>query len=205
MKRLKLLILSLVAFVAMGSVSSYAYDEFTGSSWTQKRNSGGRQSDPVIILKLARNASRDTGESLGVFASLASGDAVRYDLVSDDGVTVGYSNTSVDGSFAGILVGSIPTADSGATSAQDDIGRRNWGWVAVHGRVLANITAGGTNANVTGAPFYLSSDQGRITGFSGATTGVYVDANVPARRRSGGFFYNAETSGTQCVVQVLNE
>lgn len=204
MKHIKLLALSLVAIIGMGSVA-FAFDEPTFSSWNQKRNVGGRQSDPVITLKLVRFASRDTGETLGVFPSISSGDAVVYDLVSDDGVTVALTNTSGDASFAGIAVGTIQSADGGSTSAADDNGRRNWGWIAVHGRVLANTSAGGTNANVAGQPFYTSRDAGKVTGFSGSTTGVYVDANRVGRMRSGGFFYDAVTTGTQAVVQVTNE
>lgn len=191
MKNLKFIALFLAMVVISGP--AFAYDNPTFSTYNEKRNAGGRQSDPVRVIKLVRYASRDTGASLNVSAPIASGDAVKYDIISDDGVTVSWSfANSGDAAFAGIAVTSIPTPDSGSTSALDDLGKRNWGWILIHGPVVANVVAGGTNSHSAGDPFIMSNDAGRITTY-GAASGGTTPATVQ-KHTKGGFFYDAVTA-----------
>lgn len=192
MNKSKFLALSLVAMLfSIGT--AFAYDQPSLVSYEEKRNAGGRQSDPVRVLKLVRNASRDAVASGWISTTgFASGDAVRYDLISDDGVTVAYSAAnSGDSAFAGICVTLIPSAESASTSALDDIGKRNWGWILVHGPVIANISVGGTNAHSAGDPFIMSNDFGKVTTF-GNTTGSAVGSTLKQGR--GGFFLDAVTA-----------
>lgn len=191
--------------MVMACSTSFAFDEFTGNSNTQLRNVGGRQSDPVVVLKLVRNASRDAAATGFISTTgFQSGDALIYDLNSDDGVTVSYTIVSGDAAFAGIAAGLIPSADTASSAVSDDNGRRNWGWIVINGRCLAKTTAGGAGAPTAGQPFYTSTDTGAITSYTGATTGTYVDAVVVAKKRAGGFFFNADAGSSQSVVYVDN-
>ena len=198
MNRIKFLAISLMALVLSGGVA-IAYDQPTYTTYNELRNAGGRQSEPVRVLKLVRNPSRDTTATGWISVTgIQSGDAVRYDCVSDDGVTVGYSVvTSRDTAFAGIACTLIPSADAASSSALDDIGRRNWGWIVVHGPADANVKAGGTNGNAAGGFFITSRDFGTITGIEGANS-----ADVSASAGKGGFFLDA-ADGTSTTVQVF--
>jgi len=81
-------------------------------------------------------------------SALSSGDIVIWDTNSSDGITVRgpeATYTTGDGRFAGVLVSSIGTADTGAIDPWDD----NWGWIAVKGYCLASVDAAITVGGVT--------------------------------------------------------
>lgn len=198
----KNLFLLLSAFVLVGGIA-YAYpDDPTYQSWTNKSDKVVRQGTAVRELKMVRFVSQAQNGP-----NVASGDALVYSVVSDDGVSVALTTTSVDGAFAGIAATAILTSDvTGSASAQDDAGRRNWGWIVVHGPAVAKISANhaGTNAHSAGDAFLTSSDSGAINGLNTVSQG---DTNLIARRLSGvgGFFFNAgDASSTTTDVMVEN-
>lgn len=208
-------ILSLAAFIFAAGITSqaFAYDDASFKAWHNKsmESEAAGQGTPVRVLKFVHYASADANAT-----SLLSGDVVVYDTVSDDGVTVTRSITSGDGAIAGIVVTTIPSCDNTtATSAQSDRGRRNWGWIIVHGPATATISAGGTNAHAIGDPFIVSRDEGRITALeniiiSTDSSVVYNSAHlralwlrqVKAAGNSGGFFQDT-SDGTSTTADVF--
>lgn len=195
MKKLYILLLS----VFLISANAFAYDEpqFIGSQ--KLNNTADAQREGYRAIKLVRFASRDSNA-----ISLVSGDAVVYDTVSDDGLTVRATVTSADGAFAGIICTTIQSADGSSNIAFDDAGRRNWGYVIVHGKADARLTAGGSNGAVVGEPFATSRDQSRISGYETPSTDAASIARVQkASANSGGFFFNtpaASDTTTQVFV-----
>lgn len=139
---------------------------------------GGPQDTGVRIYARVRNSSQAANE-----ASLVAGDAVVWDSVSDDGYSVTKVFASADNLFAGIIVTTIPTDDTGGTS---DVGGRNWGYAQVYGIGSANSTAGGSNAANVGEPFITSGDDGKITS---ANASDATNAAVLGSR--GGFYLDA--------------
>ena len=192
------LILALFTMCVVCSANAYAADpQFR--TWTDKSMMTDKQGTPVRVLKRVRFASNDANA-----VGIVSGDAVKYDTVSDDGVTVAFATTSKDGAFAGIAVTTIQTADSASASAQDDAGRRNWGWIIVHGPANANVTAAGTNNNAVGAVLITSRDQGKVTTFETPTGSVASLDTAIAAANSGGFFYDAASASDTTVEVFVN-
>src|SRR3990167_9117266 len=200
------LIFSLLAFcLLLVAPIAYALDSPTFESWTDKSRDVGKYGNSVRVLKLVRVASADPNAT-----TYASGDVVIYSIISDDGVTITYAEQSADGAIAGILATSILTADADSVVAADDAGRRNWGWMIVHGPATARAKNGTTNGNLVGDPFVTSRDPSFITSHEGGTNtgGVFsYDAGVSqagnnarnlrllkAASNTGGFFMDAERS-----------
>ena len=176
-------IFALFIAVMFIGVNASALGEPTYESYQVKVNATQKRGEPVRTLKLVRFSATDLNT-----ATLSSESVVIYDTTSDDGVSVSTTATSNDGAIAGVVATgvTIPTADSTATTkASDDAGRRNWGWIVVHGPTTARVTAGGSNSHSVGDPIVTSSDRGAITGYSGASL-----ANVQ-RHADGGFFLDA--------------
>lgn len=198
----KLRFLSLIALLGLTfSVNAWAENipEPSFNIVGKKMAVGQKQGDTYRVIKLVRFASRDQDTR-----SLVSGDAVRYSLTSDDGVTISTSTTSGDGAIAGIVCTTIQSCDNSSTRAQDDAFRRNWGWIVVHGPTTALVTAGGTNNHAAGDPWILSTDEARITTLQTVTlstasslvyNGAHLDAmhlrQAKAAARAGGFFMDA--------------
>lgn len=185
--------------------TAFAYDSPSFDGWTDKSKDRAQQGNPVRVLKLVRNSSQTVNAGV-----ISTESAVVYDTISDDGVTVRMASASADGAFAGIAVTQIQTADTaGAARAQDDAGKRNWGWILVHGPTTVLAIAGGTNGHGVGDPFITSDDAGTVTSlelagtnyasgvFSG--TGVSLD-NSTIRREikagvsNGGFFMDVASA-----------
>ena len=162
-----------------------------------KRITGGRQSVSTKVYKLVRFANR------GPNALVDSGDVLVWDTVSDDGVAVSLTTTSADGAIAGIAVTQIESADSASSSAADDDGRRNWGYIIVHGVTAADASSGGHNSANVGDPFVTSVDSGAITTLQDRATGAPTNtAGVRNGLASGGFYL--DTPGvTDTSVQVF--
>lgn len=193
MKYIKLISL-LVAGLFVAPVA-FAYDAPTVSGWTNKSQQSGsnRQNTPARVIKQIRNPR--SGANV---AGMASGDAVIYDTISDDGVTVNYTTTSCDQRFAGIIVTTTPTSDNtaGVTSAFDDLGLKNWGWMLTDGIITASN--GGTNGTsaTSGGIFVTSSDSGKITGIAATNE---PGANYASK---GGFFMDTPTTNASVLVMV---
>lgn len=162
MRKYLILVLSICFF---GGVAS-AYEDPSIAGWDNKskyaQQAGRGGSRPVVTLKWVRLANTGINAT-----SVVSGDALIYDIVSsDDGITVRRTTTSADGAFAGIAVTTILTADTASTfDVQSDIGKRNWGWIAVHGPVMATTGAGAGNGRSAGEACITSTDSTIITGY----------------------------------------
>ena len=192
--------IALVALFTMCSAKAYAIPEPTYASAIKKMSTGQAQGTGTRVIKLVRHASADPNAN-----TIVSGDALRYSTVSDDGVTVAPTLVSADTAFAGIACTSIQSSDSSSgTSAQDDGGRRNWGWITIHGPATANVRAGGTSHSA-GDPFITSSDASRITGMQ-AGTGQPTSVTLAQSAGKGGFFFSASAaSDTTAEVFVMAE
>lgn len=194
------LILAISLAAVMSSGIAFAFDNPSDIGEIKKVR-GTDQAVPTKVFKLVRLAASGPND-----ASVVSGDAVRYSIISDDGVTIALTTTSADNAFAGIAVTAIATSDSAVgTTAADDVGRRNWGYIQIHGPCLANISAGGTNGALVGQGFITSTDSGKITGLQ---TGALTSLSSLAGQINGshGFFLDTPAVGdTQVEVFVENE
>jgi hypothetical protein len=198
--RKHILVALFCAFCTVGVANAYP-DDPTYATWTDKSGKVTKQGNPVRVLKMVRLAdNRDIG------VSVVSGDALVYSLVSDDGVSVALTTTSADGALAGIAATAILTSDSlNTNSARDDAGRRNWGWIVVHGPADANVSAGGTNGNSAGDLFITSTDSGKITALqTGAASTAVTVALLDDVKGAGGFFMDA-ASGSATKTKVFVE
>ena len=186
MRHLKFL--SILFAIGLLTSTAYATNYPSIEQYELKGPKGGRSGQPTITLKLVRwgNGGPNT-------ASLASGDVVVYDTNSDDGVTVDTTASSHDARVAGVLVTTIQTADINSTSAFDDEGHRNYGYVIVHGPAWAD--AGGDNGATVGQAWITSKDTTKLTTWESTVT-----AGEVAQAVIGGFFMDTATdSSTQQV------
>lgn len=202
---MKKLIFSLLSFVVISSQAFAFTNPPEPTVIAEKKGvSGRKQGDQAAVVVLVRNS-----HSAPSTATINSGDAVVWDTNSDDGVTVRHTTTSADGAFAGIAVTAILSSDAtSGTSAQDDAGLRNWGYILVHGKTHANVTAGGTNGQAIGGAMITSTDAGKVTSIEQITTNdpTGLRPYVRAIGNRGGFFYDAaDTSSTSVEVQVTLE
>ena len=187
MRKLKLfLILSFCTFV---TVPAFALNDTTLDNVVRLNGDGTRQGSAVRVLKLVRYTD-NTEDG----ASIVSGDALVHSLISDDGVSVTLSTVSSDPAFCGIAAMTIQTSDRvTTTSAYDDVGGRNWGWMIVHGPANARIAAGSGPGDVAGRAFTTSGDDAAIghiqslTAVAG-TDGQSVNNAVLSVTGSGGIF-----------------
>lgn len=194
------LLLAIGVGVANAGEPQFA-DWYNKSKYAQQ---GGKAGDAnTVVLQYVRFGDNDQDNTF-----ISSGDVVVYDTNSDDGVTVRLTTTSNDGAIAGILATAISTSDNTTgTSWRDDWGRRNWGWIVVHGMTRANCTVAGTNGVAAGGAFVTSADAGQVTGLepSGAAVAGNGVTNA-ARTARGGFFMDAaDTSSGKMDVYVLLE
>ena len=179
---LALLLASVFSFVSLPS--AHAIGEPNFAEWENKSDKGGDR-HPARVLKMVRNPLRGQDDT-----SLVSGDVVVVDTVSDDGLTVTRTTNSHDNAIAGIVVTTIPTADSNSTIYTEDRGRRNWGWIIVHGPANARITAGGAGGAAARDAFITSTDSGTVTDANAISGGNDADTLATAMGR-GGFFLDA--------------
>lgn len=185
---MKKLILVLAFLVGFGGSAFASYDE--GAEINKKLSSGGPASSPVRIYTLVRYPEC-AANSVGVSA----GDVVVWDIVSDDGVTINLVGASQTGSLdtvAGVIVGTIPTADSTtAKTAVADLGRRNWGYLQVYGLNSATKVDGTTIA------------AGQAVSAS-ATARRASNASNPAANRVLGFAYDASSASGEAAEIFIN-
>jgi hypothetical protein len=193
MKQRLLSLFMVMSFALLCGVAHAVPDP--SSAGILKRIKGGSQSTPTRVYVLVRNSDNDQDN-----AGISSADVVVWDTNSDDGVSVRLTTTSVDGAIAGIAVTAISTGDTGGTTAADDEGQGNWGYVQVYGHGLAKITAGGAGGVSIGNGFVTSADSGAIT---------WIDEDDTSALRNnpfGGFFFDASgATDTQAEVFIKLE
>ena len=194
--------------LAILSIALFAGSAFAGVSEpsinAEKKGLGGRkQWEQAATIVLVRNSNSGLNST-----SIVSGDAVVWDLVSDDAVSVTLTTTSADGAFAGIAVTSIQSSDATTgTSAADDAGLRNWGYILVHGKVMAKVSLGGANSNSAGDLVITSTDSGAVTTAPG-TSGLAANMGslrAIVRGKGGVFFDAADASATLAEVFIEKE
>ena len=151
-----------------------------------KEESNGTAADGVRVYRLVRNPITKAAGLPGPNGTMNSGDAVLWDTVSDDGVTVNYPSqlgitTSTD-ALAGVLVTSIPTIDA-VTTAAGALGKANWGYIQIYGKCYVSFDALGGGA-VVGQGFRASLSDGNV-----------VNAHSNGAGGSFGFAYDTAASG----------
>lgn len=182
---------SLVALSMLVATSAYAKNYPTYDSYSILNAEGSREGEPTRKVVLVRYPSRDANA-----ASISSGDALIWDTVSDDGVSVQKSEVSGDNAFAGIAATTIQSAEVAAGSAKADAGYRNWGYMVVWGPTTANVTAGGTGAHSAGDFFITSNDLAKITTMNSraGTTDMILAEGRKLIGGRGGIFLDAVTA-----------
>lgn len=189
MRKLNLfLILSLLTFVT----PAFALDDTTLDNVIRLQGDGARQGSAVRVLKLVRNEV-NIEDGVGILSS----DALTLSLISDDGVSVRRTSVSQDGAFVGIAAMTIQSSDrTSATSAFDDVGGRNWGWMIVHGPANARIASGAGPGFAAGDSFITSGDAASIGQLQTVAAGTtMLGSNLNEARnsasRTGGFVLDA--------------
>ena len=165
-KILSILIVALLAFSGVSYADSYGSDAITIMG-----QNGANGVTPTTMVVPVRYGLSDPDAP-----TLSSGDVVIWDTTSADGFTISACVADNDGTYAGVLVSTIQTADNQAFRRNT----RNWGWMAVKGYCLADVDTSGATVGerlyINGAT--LESSFGTID-LSGATAGsVSVDAGV---------------------------
>lgn len=191
MRKLKLFLVLAFTFTLSGV--AYAIPEPTYETAEKLQSTGSKQGTPYRDVKLVRLSNQAQNGT-----AVVSGDVVKYDTVSDDGISVALVAASADGAIAGIAVTSIQTNDrTVVNSAYDDAGGRNWGWIIVHGPAVAKVSAAGSNSATIGDPFITSNDSGSIATFeiSSNDTTTIITNNMKKSVAVGGFFFDTVAVG----------
>ena len=181
-----------------------AYDE--GSQANNKLGHPGTPGDPVRVYTLVRNpmftATAQAGGDATYSRPLSNGDAVLWDLTSDDGVTIniiGEGGISVSNdAVAGVVVGAIPTADVQGNTAVQDVGHRNWGFIQVYGLHAAAFVD--ASAITAGDSLRLSATTRRLG------TAQFVGINFASTgNRSAGFAFDTSSAVGSAEVFVATQ
>jgi hypothetical protein len=196
MNNMKKVTLLVVLAILLGGVVAYAVPD-PANDGIIKRVIGKSQDTPTRVYQLCRYAAR--GANIG---SISTNEVVAWDTNSDDGVTIGVTTTNTSGTscnnaIAGVAVTAFETANSDSTSAADDAGRRNWGYIQVYGPGTAKVIAGGTNAHAVGDLIFTSKRSGAAMAAEAYTGGVNTFLKRPL-----GFFLDADDS-TSATVDVF--
>ena len=137
---------------------------------------------PVKVYQLVRNPLVGDNDT-----SFASADVLLWDTVSDDGVTVNrVGNTDISASsdaVAGVVVGSIPTADdNGAVDPSSDRWKNNWGYIQTYGIALVDVDgsniAVGEGLRASATANQATAVGGDLTSNGGASLGFAMDAST---------------------------
>ena len=140
----KIFLLALVALLSMGGLATAGTTSgFDTTNAIILDGTGGVLDRPTIIKKVryAQMGPNKTSPSLN------SGDVVKWDVTSADGITVSACTATTDAP-CGVLVSVLMTDDSAGFSVND-----NYGWMAVGGYAVANID---TSEATAGQPLILT-------------------------------------------------
>lgn len=178
MKKIISIMLFVALFVGVG-VAFAGIDD--GDKIHTKLSSNGMASDPIRIYQIVRFPAWGNSK-----LSASAGDVVLWDLVSDDGVTINYSHhlgvTASSDAVAGVVIGTIQTADSAGT-VTTDVGKRNWGYIQVYGinervKVDKSNIAAGEGLRASQHSGRASATDGEATTHGGASLGFAYDASA---------------------------
>lgn len=181
----KLFTILVLALFAFGLMTPAFADEPASDGYEILGGGGQKGLTPGTLIVPVRYGLWGT-TATRIDPSLASGDAVVWDTNSADGLTI--SSCAIDrgttGSFAGVLVSTIQTADNAILRRNS----RNWGKMAIKGYCLAKVDSTGETAGrnlfVNGATlpgslateadttFALSQDIGVLLKAPDATDGL---------------------------------
>lgn len=109
---------------------------------------------------------------------IAAGSVVVWDDVLDDGVSVETTTTSGDGRVAGIIINTVLSDDTTASTnkrASDDAGKTaNWGWLQTYG-LYESATANAAGTVTVGDSVCAGTTAGAISRY--AITTAWATAN----------------------------
>lgn len=181
----KLFLLLIIAASLFGG-NAFAYND--DGNVNIKETSGGSNADPVRVYMLVRYPEIQASAN---FLALSAGDVVVWDTISDDGVTINRVQASGQSrdAVAGIVVATI-TADVASSSAVNDIGRKNWGYIQTYGICTTAKTS--SAINFAGQNIAASNTSGFVTAIEQAA------ANNNAARL--GFAYDTASAGASVEV-----
>lgn len=191
----KLLVLLLIALFVIGAVTiSFAVNPagpgYAGD--TMGMATGRYVSDPQRTFRLVRNGPN--GNTVLTSAALTAGNLVIWDtsIYAADGVSVCKSAVTGDSKVAGIVITAMTTEDGtttsiygahGVSTATEDVGKANWGWLQTYGKsaVRATAVAAATSSRgslSSGDAVCIGSVGGQIVTFWGSTTAANVQGNA---------------------------
>jgi hypothetical protein len=190
----KLFIVALIALFVAGAIGvGYAVNPAgPGASGDVMGMQGRYAGDAHRTFRLVRLGAASTTTWVSQSA-LTAGQLVIWDTTANpygaDGVTVTTTTTSQDSRIAGMIITAVPTPDANqlqgemvVTTASEDVGRPNWGWLQTYGLSAQKATA--TEAVVVGNAIAASTTAGQMGPFGAATGTVYSN---PGSQGNAGF------------------
>ena len=141
-----------ILFIAILALSVAHADEPAGAGYEIMGHGGQNGLSPRTLAIPVRYAREDANSP-----SLSSGDVVIWDVTSADGLTISACEADSDGTYAGVMISTIQTADIASTTRR---GTRNWGKMAIKGYCLAKCdtseSTAGMPINPNGATLFAS-------------------------------------------------
>lgn len=201
----KLFIVALIALFVAGAIGvGYAVNPsgpgYAGDiSGQQGRYAG----DAQRTFRLVRHGAGSTTTWTSA-AALTAGQIVIWDSTANpygaDGVTVTTTATTGDARVAGVIITAIPTRDASVssiqgtltvTTASEDVGQANWGWLQTYGLSAVKVTTSPSTAITVAA--------GDAVG-CGSTTGTVnkflANASTASANGNAGFSYETIAAGS---------
>ena len=193
----KLLIISLIALFIAGAVGvGYAIQSASGPGAAgdiMGMQAGRYAGDAHRTFRLVRNGPASTTVWTAA-AALIAGQLVIWDTTQSpygaDGVTVTTSTTTNDSRIAGMMVSAAPTRDASlksiqgtipVTTATEDVGQANWGWLQTYGLSLSKATVSANVAStnlLVGGAVGCSDTAGRIQAFVANASTATANGNA---------------------------
>lgn len=163
--------------------------------------------DAHRTFRLVRNGPASTTVWTSATA-LTAGNVVIWDTTQNpygaDGISVTTTTTTADSRIAGMIVTTTPTRDASVasiqgtlpvTTATEDVGQANWGWLQTYGLSAVKATqcttgsGGSGRVAAVGEGICTSTVAGQITSFLPSTTTATINGK-------GGFAMETFTTGS---------
>ena len=188
------------AFAANPSGPGYAGDIMGNST-------GRYAGDAQRTFRLVRNGPQST-QNMTTAAAITAGNLVIWDTTTNpygnDGVSVALTTTSGDSRVAGMAITAIPTRDAstysvqgamGVTTATEDVGQANWGWIQTYGKsAVVGTVAAGSPVVTVGEAICCGTTAGSYGGWRANNAGSYS-----GQGKCGFATTTAATSGTAYI------